>query len=285
MTDELVHALAFDDNVRILTLTSTELVRDAARIHDTGPTATAALGRLLSGTLMMAATQKDLTRLTVHIQGNGPAGRMLARSAADGSVYGTIADPHAECEFDADGRVQVGGIVGDRGMVQVVRDLGFGEPYVGTTELQTGEIGDDLAHYLMSSEQVQSAFGVGVKLSPDGVVSAGGFLIQLLGGLTEDQTRLLSERLGALSILSSHIEAGATARDLLTSIAPDVRVLETRQPRYFCPHDKEYYRVRLLSLGKSTVDDLFGHDDHIEVRCEFTRNVYHFQRSEIRYDS
>jgi molecular chaperone Hsp33 len=285
MTDALVHALAFDDKVRIITATTSDLVRQAVTIHDCGPSAAAALGRMLTGALLMSATHKNLTRLTVQIQGGGSAGMVLARSDASGQVYGTIANPHAEAGFNEDGRLNVAGIVGTEGTLQVVRDLGFGAPYVGNTEIVSGEIGDDLANYLAISEQIQSAFGVGEVMGPDGVVGSGGFLIQLLGGLNEDETTELGVRLGELSSLSFHVESGASAEDLVALISPDARVLTRHEPRYFCPHDREYYRVRLLSLGEKAVNSLFGDDDRIEMRCEFTREVYQFRRDDIRYDS
>lgn len=285
MTDALVHALAFDDKVRIITATTSDLVRQAVAIHDCGPTAAAALGRMLTGSLLMAATHKNLTRLTLQIQGGGPAGMILTRADAAGNAYGTIGDPHAEAGFTEDGHLDVPGIVGLDGTVQVVRDLGVGHPYIGNTEIVSGQIGDDFAHYLSTSEQIQSAFGVGEVMGPDGVVGAGGFLIQLLGGLNDEETTELGVRLGELSSLSFHVESGASAEDLVALVSSDARILERRAPRYFCPHDREYYRVRLLSLGADAVNSLFGDDDRIEMRCEFTRNTYQFRRDEIRYDS
>ncbi|MBU6161354.1 MAG: Hsp33 family molecular chaperone HslO [Myxococcales bacterium] len=280
-TNRIVHALAFDDQVRMIACTSTGIVAEAARVHDTSPVATTALGRLLTGALLLGATHKNATRLTLQLQGKGPAGLLLARAGADGSVYGTISNPQVEVPLRDDGKLDVGGAVGRSGILQVVRDLGFGEPYVGATALVSGEIGDDLAQYLYDSEQIASAFGVGVNVTSQGVTGAGGFLVQILGGLDEHAVWEVEHRLRSITHLSQDIEDGMTAYDLLWRLAGDHRVLEEREPRYFCPHDRDYYRRRIAELGRATVQELFLDRDTIEVTCEFTRQTWTFDRADV----
>lgn len=282
MTDSLVRALAFGENVRIVVAVTTELVGEAMRVHDTGPVAAAALGRLLTATLLLGASAKADERLTLQAQGGGPLGLVLARTAGTGRVYGTVANPHADLPARPDGKLDVGGGVGTDGNLVVVRDLGFGEPYVGMVPLATGEIGDDVAQYLSQSEQLLSAVGVGVRLATDArCLGAGGFLVQVLGGCTDEEFDAVEARISTLRELSATIEAGATAEDLLAMLAPDARVLETIGVGYDCPLDRDYYAKRLQGLGVHPLEDLFSTHDELEVVCEFSRRAYVFRREEL----
>jgi molecular chaperone Hsp33 len=281
MTDQLLHALAFDDQVRVLACTTSQTVAEATRLLDPSPLGAAVLGRLLTGAALLAATHKQLQRLTLQLQGRGPAGLVLARAAPDGSVYGTLGQPRLDLPLDARGRLDVAAAVGREGLLQVVRDHGRGEPWVGVVEITSGEIGEDLAWYLLRSEQIHSAVGLGVSLNRDGIVGAGGFLVQILGGVSEDVLDELAMAIHETQRMSAEIGAGATARDLLEHICPGARVLEERPLRYHCPHDRHYYQQRLVSLGEATLQDLFREQPSIEVRCEFTGHTYLFQREDM----
>jgi len=283
MADERIRALAYDDNVRIVAAVSTTVVGDAMRIHDAGPTGAAALGRLLTATALLAATNKGAERLTLQVQGGGPLGLLLARTAGEGEVYGTVGRPRAHVFPRPDGKLDVGRGVGTDGQLMVVKDLGFGEPYIGTVPLVSGEIGDDVAEYLARSEQTLSAIGVGVRLSPQATcLGAGGFLVQILGGCDEEAFDAIEARIAELRELSRDIEHGASARDLVAMLAGGTeRVLESTPLAYRCPLDRAYYAGRLRSLGREALAEAFGAQPDIEVVCEFSRVAHTFTREEL----
>ena len=283
MSDALVHALAFSDTVRIVAAVTTVAVGDALDTHDTSPTATAALGRLLTGAALIGATLKDGARVSLQLQGNGPLGMVLARSSDQGEIYGTVTHPRADVPPRPDGKLDVGGAVGRQGTLMVSKDVGLREPYVGLTPLVSGEIGDDLASYFANSEQVRSAVGVGVLVSAERrVTGAGGFLLQILGGADDETLDTLEQRLAEVHDLSRQIEAGQTHAEMLALLTGgDHRVLSERPLAYRCPFDLAYYQTRIASLGTAAVDDAFGDRDTIEVTCEFTRATYTFDRASI----
>ena len=283
MPDQLLHALAFDDTVRVVAAVSTDIVREAQSTHDTSPTATSALGRLLTATALIAATTKDDAQVEVRIDGGGPAGVLLARATSDGDVYGTLQEPHATAPVNDAGKLDVGAIVGTQGLLTVTRVLPHGDPYVGAVPLATGEIGDDIAHYYLQSEQVQSAIGVGVLCTADrGVSGAGGFLLQILGGASEEVLDELEARLATIRGLSREIDGGLGARELLERlVGDDNRVLAERDLRLHCPFDREHYRARVAGLGLEGLNAAFGELAEIEVICEFSRRAYIFARGDF----
>lgn len=281
--DRITRAIAFDDTVRITAVVTTGVVDDAMRIHGTSPTASAALGRLLTGTLLLATTVKDNVRLTLQLQGGGPFGLMLARTGGPGEVYGTMQNPGQVIPPREDGKLDVGAGVGRDGQLMVIKDLGLREPYVGATPVVSGEIGDELTLYLANSEQVQSAVGVGVLVTPDAACSgAGGFLVQVLGGASDDALDALESRLVEFKALSREIAAGASTEELIKRLSGgDHRVLDDQPVAYRCPLDRAYYLERLQSLGSDALGEAFADDPSIEVTCEFSRQTYTFERSEF----
>jgi len=281
MSDTLVHALAWEDRVRVISAVTTQSVRRCAEVHQTSPTATAALGRLLTAAALMGATLKGEDRISLQVLGDGPLGVLLARSLPDGRVYGTVRNPHASLPPRDDGSPDVAGAVGLPGYLMVSKDVGIGEPYVGTVGLTTGEIGDDIAAYYDQSEQVQSAVGLGVAVDADArVVAAGGFLLQVVGGLSDEDIADLALGIRSARNLSGEIAAGGSAIDTLVCLAGNrFRTLEERPIRYDAPHDRSYYGVRLAALGD--LDAVFGSDPSVEIVCEFTRQAFSFTRAEI----
>ncbi len=275
--DSLIKALAFDDTVRVVAAVTTQTVHDAMRIHDTGPTASTALGRLLTATMLLGATKKGEERLTVQIDGQGPIGKLVATAENVGEIYGTVENPHAEKPLRADGSLDVGGVVGD-GFITSIRAIGVGEPYISAVPLVTGEIGDDVAQFLADSEQIQSAVGVGVRVSPEGAcVGAGGFLVQVLGGVTDAQLDMLEAKLAELNQLSKDIEAGATPTSIIETLTGgDFRVLEETPARYRCPRDRAYFSERLKGLGPDTLHEAFAGTGKLEVICEYCRTSYEY---------
>ena len=280
--DLITKALAFDETVRIVAVVTTKCVEHAMRTHDTGPTAGAALGRLMAATLLLGATKKGAERLTMQIDGDGPIGSILATTEQAGEVFAAIQNPHAELPLRADGTLDVPGVVGN-GFITAIRRIGVGEPYMSAVPLESGEIGDDVAAFLRDSEQVQSAVGVGVRLSPDGgCLAAGGFLIQVLGGVTDLQLDLIEKRLASLANLSTFIEEGATPRAIIEAIAgEDCRVLDESVVRYKCPRDRAYFQQRLIGLGRDALYDAFDGTGKLEVICDYCRTSYEFTPQDL----
>ncbi len=281
--DRLVRALAFDDSVRVVAAVTTDVVQTAMDMHGTSPTASAAFGRLLTGAILMGAGNKGNERLSLQLQGDGPFGMLLARTAVPGEVYGTIRNPGVPIPGREDGKLDVGAGVGTNGTLMVVRDLGMREPYVGNTPIISGEIGDELTYYLATSEQIQSAVGVGVLVSPDAkCTGAGGFLIQILGDVAEDRLAEVEARLVEVRELSRDIEGGLDAEALIARLTGgDHRILDSRPTRYACPLDRAYYHARLQGLGEAALEGAFGDDPSIEVICEMSRNAHVYTRADF----
>lgn len=281
--DQVVHALGFDDRVRVIVARMSETVQHAVRVHQTHATASAALGRALIAARMMRATLKSDERVTLQLRGNGPVGLVLTRAEAEGDVYGSIQQPEVHLPPRSDGKLDVGGAIGSQGTLTVVRDRPGYDPYVGTTELVSGEVGEDVAHYLLTSEQIGSAVGAGVLMGPDGEVrGAGGFLVQILGGLDDDSITQLEGAIARIGQISRVFEAGATAGELLKELCgSDYRELASEPVRYHAPHDREYYLSRLRALDHAAMQELFEGDASIELTCEFTRQTWRFSRDEF----
>lgn len=284
MGDKVIHALAWNDQVRVVAASMTETVQKAVRVHESEATSSAVIGRALIGARLLQASVKDTERITLQIRGFGPVGLVVARAEPSGDVYGSIQDPGVHLPPREDGKLDVGMAVGWVGDMTVVRDTSkHAEPYVGVTELVSGEIGDDLAHYLATSEQINSAVALGVMMGPDGEVrGAGGILVQILGGLDDETVELLEARVKALSNISERMTEGATAEDLLHMICGDeARVLDEKPTAYHCDRDRSYYAERLASLNASALEEIFEDDPSIELTCEFTREVYTFAREDF----
>lgn len=282
--DEVIHALAWNDSVRVVAASMTQTVQDAVRIHGTDATASAALGRSLVGARLLQASVKDTERITLQVKGFGPVGLIVARAEPNGDIYGSIQNPDVHLPPREDGKLDVGMAVGWVGELVVVRETSeHSEPYVGITELVSGEIGDDIANYLVTSEQIKSAVVLGIMMGPDGEVrSAGGVIVQILGGLEDEVIDELEKRIHALENLSERMSEGATAEDLLRLVCGDeARVLDTRETKYHCDRGRSYYAERLAALDARSLVGLFEEDESIELTCEFTRETFTFTRGEF----
>lgn len=282
--DYLVRAVAGDGRVRAFACRTTNLVEEARRRHDTWPTATAALGRVLTGTALLAAQLKDDASVTVRVTGSGPLGVILAVGETDGSVRGYVRNPHVDLPLRPDGKLDVGGAVGLPGFLHVTRDLGLGTPYTGSVPLVSGEIGDDLTAFLVRSDQTPSVVGVGVLVNPAGDVrAAGGFLLQLLPGHPDDWIRRLEGNIRQLEGISRLIDAGLTPEAMvergLEGLAP--RILG-RQPLAFrCRCDRQRVERALLSLGPEQLEAMLREDGGAELRCHFCGTVYRVSAAEL----
>ncbi len=281
-SDHLVIATGATDRIRIYAIRSTLVVERARELHNTWPTATAALGRVLSGALMMGVMSDSVNRLTVQFQGNGPLGLVMAVSNQRGAVKGYIENPEVDLDLNGLGKLDVGRAIGS-GTVTVIKDHALKNPYNGIVPIQNGEIGHDLAYYFTKSEQTPSAVGLGVLVAPDGRVQvAGGFIIQPLPGCPNEVVSELEEIVGGLPPVTTLLDSGVVPQELARYFGFDsFKVLETLPVRYHCDCSKERLRGPLLSLGGPELDSIIQEQGQIEVRCQFCDKVYHFVNSEL----
>jgi molecular chaperone Hsp33 len=285
MQDHLIIATAANNSIRIYSALTTGVVEEARKIHNTWPTATAAFGRVLTGTLMMGVMNDNLQRLTVTFSGNGPLGRILALSNQRGVVKGEVSNPQVDLDLNCLGKLDVAGAVGTGEMI-VLKDLGLKEPYQGIVPIQNGEIAEDFAYYFAKSEQTPSAVALGVLLNPDGTVQvAGGWIIQLLPGCTEETVAFLEQKLRDLPRLTEMLAGGVSPSQLvalITSEPESIKFLEEVRVCYQCDCSRERFRGPLLSLDPSEIDGILKEQGRVEVRCHFCNQTYHYEASEFK---
>jgi molecular chaperone Hsp33 len=284
--DYMVRATALDGRVRAFALNATGLVGELQRRHDTWPAVSAAVGRTAMGALLLAAAslKEEDQSLTVEVKGGGPAGRILATANGRGEVRALAGNPHAH-EPSVNGKLNVAGVVGTDGYLSVTRDLGMRETYSGMVELQSGEIGLDLAYYLMKSEQTPSGLAVGVFVRTDGSVdAAGGYLVQLLPGLEDDEIAEIERRLSALPHPTALVHEGVTPEQVLERVFPDGFELLDRYPvRFNCPCSRERFESGIVSLGQDEIRRIIEEEenDYTEVVCHFCNEAYHFTPTDM----
>lgn len=264
---------------------STEIVREMERLHKTSAVTTAALGRLLTAASMMGIMLKS-TRdsVTIQIRGGGPAGRLLAVSDGTGNVKGYVENPVVELPPREDGHLDVGTAVGRDGTLDVIRDLGMREPYIGQVPLTSGEIAEDITSYFAISEQVPTVCALGVLVDTDlSVRCAGGFIVQLLPGATEQEIDLLEQNIKAMPSVTAMLEQGKTVRDMLDmalqGFQPDI--LDSYPVTYRCDCSRERVEGMLRSLGRKEVEKLRDEDPIAEVNCQFCDKTYKVDLNEL----
>ncbi len=285
MEDHLVIATANQSTIRIYAALTAGVVEEARKIHETWPTATAAFGRVLTGTLMMGIMNDNLKRLTVTVSGNGPIGRVLAVSNERGQVKGEIDNPRVDLKPNAFGKLDVAGGIGS-GEMMVLKDLGLKDSYQGVVPLQNGEIAEDFAYYFTKSEQTPSAVALGVLVNPDGTVqTAGGLIVQLLPGSMEATVSALEQKLNDMPRLTEMLAGGVSPEELISRIAPNpetVKILERLNVKYHCDCSWDRFRGPLLSLDPGEIGDILQEQGQIEVRCHFCNKIYHYRESQLK---
>ena len=285
MRDEIVRAITGDGFVKAVAITGRDMVERARNIHTLLPIATAALGRTMLGASMMGDMLKEQNgALTLQIKGGGPLGTILAVSDCEGNVRGYVQNPHVDLIESEPGKMNVGAAVGETGTLTVIKDIGLKEPYVGSIGMFTGEIADDLAMYFVESEQIPTACALGVLVGVDqSVTSAGGYLIQLLPGASEDIITKIEAGVRKLGPVSRALEGGLDAEGLLKSVLADfeVTILEKHPVEYRCYCSEDRVTRALISMGKEELSDLIAEQGKAELSCQFCDKVYHYSKEEL----
>ena len=286
MRDEIVRAMTGDGYVKAVAITGRDLVERARNIHTLLPMATAALGRALLGASMMGDMLKEQKgSLTLQIKGGGPLGTILAVSDCEGNVRGYVQNPHVELIEKYPGKLDVGAAVGDeRGTLTVIKDIDLKEPYVGSIGLFSGEIADDLAMYFVESEQIPTACALGVLVGTDqSVTSAGGYLIQLLPGASEEIITKIEAGVRKLGPVSAALEGGLDGEGLLRAVLSEfeLEILEKHPVEYRCYCSRERVSRALVSMGRAELSSLIEEQGQAELTCQFCDRVYHYSKEEL----
>lgn len=274
-------ATAYDNMARIYIGNTTNLVEEARQIHKTLPTATAAFGRFLTVSGLMGLMYKDDEKLTLQIKGDGPIGTMLVESNGLGVVRGDIINPNVYIRAKIEGKLDVGAAVGN-GFLHITKDLNMKNPFTSSTELVSGEIAEDFANYFVVSEQTPSAVSLGVLVNVDqSVLSAGGFIVQVLPGASDEVITKLENSINGAGPISRWLNDGRTIEDMLEFISNGTqKVLATKELKYECNCSKDRFAKSLSALDNQTMDELIE-DDGIEVECHFCKTKYNFTKDEL----
>ncbi|HET9528951.1 MAG TPA: Hsp33 family molecular chaperone HslO [Blastocatellia bacterium] len=310
--DKLVHATAADNQLRCMAAVTTNLVAEACRRHRTFPTASAALGRTLTGGLLLGSGVKDLEKLTVHFDCDGPVGNIIAQADPQGNVRGYVSNPEADATvMNARGKLDVRSIVGT-GTLYVTRDAGFEiglmkEPYRGMVPIVSGEIGEDLAYYLAKSEQINSAVSLGVLVNVEAdkedrliseaeptetsefsldrlrVAAAGGFIVQMMPSAEESLVLRLERAISDAPSSTEMVRAGLSPTEMLRRVLGDLDllVLEEKEPRFFCQCSRERALLIISALGREEVEDMIEKDNGAELICHFCNEAYQITEEEL----
>ncbi|HHP7246261.1 MAG TPA: Hsp33 family molecular chaperone HslO [Elainellaceae cyanobacterium] len=280
MADQLMRATAADRGIRMVGVITTKAAEEARRRHSLSYVATAALGRTMSAGLLLASNMKrSESRVNIRIKGNGPLGGILVDAGLDGTVRGYVDHPSIELPPNPGGKLDVGGAVGRDGYMYVVRDVGYGYPYSSTVELVSGEIGDDVTHYLVTSEQTPSALVLGVFVGADGVIASGGILIQVMPKAARDEelVRTLESRVAQLSGFTPLLRAGKSLSQIFEDLLGDMDLEimpETQMLRFHCGCSFDRVLGALKMLGQAELRDMIEKDDGAEATCHFCGDVY-----------
>lgn len=283
--DEIIRAVTKDGSIKISAISGRGLTERARSFHNTAPVATAALGRALCAASLLGDMLKERdASLTIRINGGGPIGGVIAVASSGGNVRGYVQNPAIDLPKRADGKLNVGGAVGKNGTLTVSRDLGLKEPYIGSAALVSGEIAEDLAYYLLESEQVASACGLGVLVDTDlSVKRAGGFIVSLLPGAPEELIETIEDNITEMGSVTSVLENG-TVDDIVLRVLKGLEpeILSRSRVEYRCYCSRERVKRTIESIGREDLEEIAESGEETEVVCHFCNTAYRFSHTEVR---
>ncbi|RXZ79302.1 Hsp33 family molecular chaperone HslO [Paenibacillaceae bacterium] len=279
--DHLVRGTAWNGRLRVFAVRTTALTEELRTRHQTLPTATAAFGRTAAAGAMMGAMLKGNEKLTIQVRGDGPIGQIVIDANANGEVRGYVENAQVHLPSNQYGKLDVAGAVGRSGHIHIIKDLGMKEPYRGSIPIISGELGEDFTYYFATSEQTPSAVGLGVLVDTDGsVIQAGGFIVQLLPGLQDEDITRLEHALAAMPPVTALLDQGESPEELLRFVVgDDLQVHETTPIGFACHCSDERIEKTLISMGEAELTKIIAEDGQAQVECHFCNERYLFDRA------
>ena len=285
MKDKIIKCLAYNKKISIICANTTELVDKARDIHGLSPVVTAAFGRMLTMTAIMATEMKNSKdKLTVQIKGNGPIGMMIATANNYPKIKGCVENPNVDLPLNKDNKLDVSRAVGHGGYINIIKDIGLKEPYKGISPLISGEIAEDFANYFVNSEQRNSAVGLGVLVDRNGVKASGGYLINAMPGSTEEDISKIEAAIFNASAISKMLDQKLTLEEIAKKVTGDenIEIIEENiVPIYECDCSKEHMADGLATIGKEELQKIIEEDEGAEIVCHFCNKKYNFSKSEL----
>ena len=285
MSDRIIKGLAYDGRVSIIAMESTELCEEARKVHSLSPVCTAAFGRLLTVTALIGCQMKsDDNKLTIQIKGNGPIGTMLTVANPIPVVKGYVINPAVDLPLNEFGKLDVSGAVGNEGFIHVIKDIGLKDPYVGISPIVSGEIADDFANYFLDSEQTNSAVALGVLVNKDGVRKAGGYIINPMPDVREEDLTALEKGIFEAGSVSKMLENNLDIEELARKVTGDkkLKIVERNDlAKYECDCNKGRMEKALVALGKEELQKMIEEDGGLEMSCHFCNKKYQFSKEEL----
>ena len=285
MEDKIMRFLAYDGKISVVCANTTNLVEKARKIHDLSPLATATFGRLLTITSIMAQEMKNSSdKLTIQIKGSGTIGTMLTTANNFPRVKGYVANPYVDLPLNEFGKLDVGGAIGNQGFINVIKDIGLKEPYIGISPLTSGEIAEDFANYFQTSEQKQTAVALGVLVDKNGVRASGGYIITPMPDATEEEISKVEKAIFEAGAISKMLDNNLTLKEIAQKVTGDknIRTIDaSMEPKYECECTKERFADGLMTIGKEQLKELIKDDGKAEIKCQFCNKVYNFNKEEL----
>ena len=285
MQDKIIKLLAYDGKISIICANTTNLVEEARKIHDLSPVATAAFGRLLTISAIMAIKMKNQKdKLTVQIKGNGPIGTMLVTANNYPELKGYVSNPQIDLPLNDMGKLDVGKAVGNQGYINVIKDIGLKEPYIGISPLSTGEIADDFTNYFVNSEQIQSAVALGVLIDKNGTRTAGGYLITPMPDASEEEITKVEQSIFKAGAVCKLLDQNLTLEEIAKKVTGDenIEIIEENiTPIYKCNCSKEHMEDCIATIGKEELLDIIENEGQAELTCHFCNKRYYFTKKEL----
>lgn len=285
MSDKIIKFLAYDGKVSVICANTTEMIEKARKTHDLSPVATATLGRVITIASIMGVEMKNSRdRLTLQIKGTGPLGMMVAVANNFPKVKAFVTNPYVDLPLNDIGKLDVGTAVGTEGYINVIKDIGMKEPYIGISPIISGEIAEDFANYFINSEQRESAVALGVLVDKNGVKSSGGYLIQLMPGSTEEEITKIEQAIFKAGAISKMLDQKLTLEEIAKKITGDENIKVMEQditPIYECDCSKEHMSDGLVTIGKKELQDIIEKEGKAELVCHFCNKKYEFTKEEL----
>lgn len=285
MKDRIIDCLAHNGKVSIKCISSKNIVEEARKIHNLSPTASAALGRLLTITSIMGYELKaEEATVTNQIKGEGPIGILTAVADKKGYVKGYVGNPNVDMPLKENGKLDVGKAVGKKGMLYIIKDLGVGNPYVGMTPIVSGEIAEDFTNYFATSEQTPTVIALGVLVDKNGIKSAGGYKLTLMPDATDEEISIIEKQIKDIEPISKMLNENKSLEEVAKLVTGDqnLQILEGSNPEYKCNCSREKCEKGLIAIGKQELENIINEEEKIEIVCNFCNSKNIFTRDELQ---